>query len=239
MVPSKFIKPLGRKAYGSICHLPGSRLGPGDHKLNAGQARILTEKTRDKHDVIIVQEKLDGSNVAVARIAGQIMALGRAGYPAITSPYEQHRLFATWVYGELDRFDFLAEGEWLSGEWLAQAHGTRYELRHGPFVPFDLFENSARVNFERFIERVTPSQLPLPRLLHRGGPVSISQAMDLLGPHGHHGAIDPVEGAVWRVERRGIVDFLGKYVRPDKQDGCYLPELSGKEPIWNWRPERL
>ena len=24
-------KPLGRKAYGSIPHLPGSRLGPGDH----------------------------------------------------------------------------------------------------------------------------------------------------------------------------------------------------------------
>ena len=65
-------KPLGIKAYGSICHLPGSRLGVGDHKLNEGQTRILTERARDKHDVVIVQEKLDGSNVAVARVNGAL-----------------------------------------------------------------------------------------------------------------------------------------------------------------------
>jgi hypothetical protein len=34
------------------------------------------------------------------------------------------------------------------------------------------------------------------------------------------------------VERRGEVDFLAKYVRPDKVDGKYL----GGEPIWMWRP---
>src|SRR2546421_9685772 len=114
--PDKFAKPLGIKAYGSICHLPGSRLGPGDHKLNEGQARILTEKTRDKHDVIIVQEKLDGSNVCVARVSGVLIPLGRAGYPAISSKFEQHKLFAQWVYARLDRFEFLIEGERLCGE---------------------------------------------------------------------------------------------------------------------------
>jgi len=49
-------------------------------------------------------------------------------------------------------------------------------------------------------------------------------------------ALDPVEGAVWRVERRGAVDFLAKFVRPEKLDGCYLPEVSGAAAIWNWRP---
>lgn len=34
-------KPLGHKAYGSIPHLPTSRLGPGDHHVTEGQARIL------------------------------------------------------------------------------------------------------------------------------------------------------------------------------------------------------
>ena len=29
------------------------------------------------------------------------------------------------------------------------------------------------------------------------------------------------------------VDFLVKYVRADKVDGRYLPELSGKEAVWN------
>lgn len=38
-------KPLGRKLYGSIPHLPGSRLGPGDHHCQAGQAALSGERT--------------------------------------------------------------------------------------------------------------------------------------------------------------------------------------------------
>lgn len=234
--PDRCEKPLGQKAYGHICHLPGSRLGPGDHKLNPGQARILTEKTRDKHDVIIVQEKLDGSNVAVARVNGQLMPLGRAGYRAESSRYEQHRLFAFWVYERMDRFEFLVEGERLVGEWLAQAHGTRYQLPHEPFVPFDIMRGVDRANFEEFRTRVAAQGFALPKLLSLGPPIPIERAMQLVGEFGHHGAVDPAEGAVWRVERRGVVDFLGKFVRPDKVDGRYLPELSGQPPVWNWRP---
>ena len=31
------------------------------------------------------------------------------------------------------------------------------------------------------------------------------------------------------------VDFVVKYVRPDKVDGCYLPEISGSHPVFNWQ----
>jgi hypothetical protein len=233
---TKFTKPLGIKAYGSICHLPGSRLGPGDHKLNPGQAKILTEKVRDKHDVIIVQEKLDGSNVAVARVSGQLVALGRAGYPAISSKYKQHRLFAAWVFARIEQFEFLVEGERLCGEWLAQAHGTRYQLAHEPFVAFDLMRGTERANREEFSRRIEAAGFATPKLLSIGPPISIARALELLGERGFHGALDPAEGAVWRVERRGKVDFLGKFVRPDKIDGCYLPEIGAKEAVWNWRP---
>ena len=234
--PDKFTKPLGIKAYGSICHLPGSRMGPADRKLNPGQARILTEKPRDKHDLIIVTEKLDGSNVCVARVNGALVALGRAGYPAISSKYEQHRHFANWVYERLDRFEFLTEGARLCGEWLCQAHGTRYELKHEPFVAFDLMRGAERANHEEMTNRAGANGFVLPHLISHGPPVTIAKVLELLGERGFHGALDPVEGAVWRVERKGVVDFLGKFVRPDKKDGCYLPEIGGTEPIWNWRP---
>jgi hypothetical protein len=76
----------------------------------------------------------------------------------------------------------------------------------------------------------------------------VEAALAALNVYGFHGALDPVEGAVWRVERdelthpgsrerRHIVDFLVKYVRPDKVDGCYLPEISGQPPMYNWQPE--
>src|SRR2546430_1897585 len=185
-------KPLGMKNDGHIAHLPGSRMGPGDHTCEAGQARIATLKARDRHDHIIVQEKLDGTNVGVARVDGVLYPLVRAGYVADTSPFEQHWRFAQWVYSNQDRFlAVLRDGERLVGEWLMQAHGTRYQLEHEPFVE--------------------------------------------------------VEGAVWRVERNELanpgnngerrrkVDFLVKYVRHDKEDGIYLPEISGRKPVWNWR----
>jgi hypothetical protein len=240
-INNKVVKPLGIKAYGSICHLPGSRLGPGDHKLNEGQARILTRKARDRHDVVYVQEKLDGSNVCVARVSGQLIALGRAGYPAVSSPHVQHRLFDCWVHEHAGRFEWLREGERLCGEWLAQAHGTRYALAHEPFVAFDLMRGAERAAYAEFLMRVAAGGFTMPRLLSEGPPVSIERTLELLEGHpkcrnGFHGALDLVEGAVWRVEREGAVDFLGKFVRPDKVDGCFLPEVSGKEAVWNWRP---
>ncbi|MFQ5444048.1 MAG: RNA ligase family protein, partial [Nitrospinales bacterium] len=114
-------KPLGIKNYGHIPHLPGSRMGPGDHSCHEGQARIATKKTRDRHDRVIVQEKLDGSNVGVAMIDGTLFSLTRAGYLANTSRFVQHHYFADWVYSNQARFlSVLQNNERLCGEWLMQ-----------------------------------------------------------------------------------------------------------------------
>ena len=232
---SRATKPLGRKTYGSIGHLPGSRLGPGDHAVHPGQARIVTEKARDRHDVITVTEKLDGSCTAVANVDGQIMALGRAGWPASSSPYEQHQLFAAWVRER--GFNLLRPGERLVGEWLAQAHGTRYDLTNRqPWVVFDLFTDATtRAVWRDTTERTLAMGLALVPFL-TFGPASIKDTIKSLGDEGFYGALDSPEGVVWRAERRGAFDFLAKYVRPDKVDGSYLPELSNTEPIWNWKP---
>jgi RNA ligase len=240
-------KPLGAKNYGHIPHLPGSRMGPSDYKCNEGQNRISTEKARDRHDNIIVQEKLDGSNVGIARIDGKIYALTRAGYLADTSPFEQHWLFAKWVHKQEDRFlAVLKDGERLCGEWLAQAHGTRYNLPHEPFVAFDIMQGKQRATLVEVTERIKDYSFIQPRLLHTGSPFTIEQALEAIQVS-FHGAVDPVEGAIWRVERNTLispgkshervwkVDFLVKFVRPNKLDGIYLPELTRKEAVWNWQ----
>lgn len=174
-------KPLGMKNYGHIAHLPGSRLGPGDHKFEAGQARIATFKTRDRHDHIIVQEKLDGMNVGVARLDGVLYPLVRAGYVADTSPFEQHWRFAQWVYASQDRFlTVLRDGERLVGEWLMQAGGTRYRLKHEPFVAFDLMVGTKRARYDELMARVKNGEFVTPTVIHRGAPLSIESAMEAL-----------------------------------------------------------
>ena len=232
-------KPLERKAYGSIPHLPGSRLGPGEHTCHEGQARIATVKTRSRYERVIVQEKLDGSNVSVARIDGKLIALTRAGYLATSSPYEMHHVFAKWCMENEERFDVvLKEGERIVGEWLYQAHGTRYKLHHEPFVAFDIMRRNRRMVFDAFIRRANLGEFVTPHILHIGGAFSIDEAMDALAWGGFHGAIDPPEGAVWRVES-SLDDltkplFIVKYVRPDKEDGKYLKCVP---PILNSWPE--
>lgn len=233
-------KPLGQKAYGSIGHLPGSKRGPADRGVNDGQARICTVKPRDKHDTIIVQEKLDGTNVAVAKIDGAIVPLIRAGYRAETSHYPQHHLFAAWAYERQDVFDrLLSEGERVCGEWLAQAHGVRYDLTgREPFVAFDIMRGCERALYEDAVSRLRAAGLSLAPLLYvaNGLAISVPEALWVLGKYGSYGATEPVEGCVWRVERKGKVDFLAKYVRPDFETGKYLESIGGSV-VWNWRPE--
>jgi hypothetical protein len=186
---------------------------------------------------MIITEKLDGSNVGIARIDGKILALGRAGYLAQSSRFAQHQIFAEWVRANEQRWlDALLDGERIVGEWMAQAHGTKYTLPSGPFAAFDLMRLDKRALHDALWKRCSDNGIPTPKLIHDGGPMSVEEAMRLHGD-GIHGAEEP-EGVVYRVERNGVFDFLAKWVRPDKVDGKYLPGVSQSvvdKPVWNWK----
>lgn len=246
---AKPVKPLGGKAYGSIGHLPSSRIGPGDHFVHAGQQAICTEKPR-KGDRIVVTEKLDGACMSVANIDGELIALSRAGYRARDALYEHLNLFEFYLADNRAKFtDLVRPGERVAGEWLAMAHGTIYEPRHAffePFIAFDIFRDGARILTDEFRDRCAAAEVRRAFCIHDSGePLSVASAIEQLSQPdiafagdtvGFHGSREPVEGAVWRVEREGRVDFLAKYVRHDKVDGKYLSNISGRDPIWFWRP---
>ncbi len=238
-------KPLDRAAYGSIPHLPGSRQDRTDKGANEGQYRMCCVKAKQPNtDEVIVQEKIDGSCCAVANIDGRIVALGRSGYLAKSSKFEQHRMFAEWMSACPFGFArFLEPGQRLVGEWIAQAHGTRYCVPGQPFVAFDIMRGSIRMPFDQFrctIARET--NLDTPAVIHRGAPIDVpevSKTLERIGMRSS-GAVDPIEGAVWRVERTTTakateVLFLAKWVRPDKVDGKYLEIVTGEGPVWNWK----
>lgn len=236
-----------RRIYGSIPHLPGSRAA-ADRVLRAPEARRCLDPTAARPGVeVVVQEKLDGScvGVRVVRAADgvgkSLVGLGREGRLVQVSPNEGRRMFAVW----LTRFtatlvDRLEEDEVLVGEWLALVHGTRYALAHEPFVPFDLIAQGphgrVRAPVDVLAARLEGTGLAMPAIVHRGPPLPIDAALEALGPHGRHGAIDPPEGLVYRVERAGRVDLVAKYVSPDKVDGARLPENTGEPPMYHWRP---
>lgn len=226
------VKPLNRKNYGNIPHLSNSKLGEKDYFISEGQERILTQKKRDKHDTILVFEKYDGSNVGIAKKDGSIFALTRSGYEASTSPYKQHHVFAKWVERRFKKFnDLLNDGERITGEWLYQAHGLIYNIEKEPIVFFDYFNKN---NERQCFEVLEQMELPLPRLLHKGDAISVEELKPILNMKTN--AIwskELPEGMIFRVERKGKVDFLAKWVRQDFEAGKYCIGIDEEDLIMN------
>ncbi len=221
------MKPLGGKAYGSIPHLDGSRRDESDKKLTPGQQAILTKKPRDKHDLIIVQEKLDGACVSVAKIDGELMAIGRKGYLCVSSPYKHMVMFQDWMSQHYLEFDsLLIDGERIVGEWLAKTHGIRYETT-SPFVAFDVIRDGQRILYSEFRERLDDATFPIACPIKIGGPLAIAD----IPTYSRHGG-EYSEGVVYRVERKGKVDFMGKWVDPRHKSGEFMED----ETMWNWLP---
>lgn len=233
MKPSR---PIGRKNYGSIPHLSNSKLGDGDYIIGEGQEQILTLKKRDKHDIIIVSEKYDGSNVGVAKHNNKIYALTRSGYEAATSPYKQHHMFAEFIAEREPLFyEMLSNGERITGEWMAQAHGLQYKITRDPIVFFDYFDSkNERLTHDKLIEKAIKYNLQLPRCLHIGNSVKVEDILPVLKEKTKSiESIGDPEGMVYRVERHGKVDFLAKWVRNDFPTGQFCINIEEQDLIYN------
>jgi len=228
------------KVYYKIHHIPTSRLGPSERCITDKQYEMLTKQPYSDNELVIVQEKLDGSCVCAFRKNNEIYALGRAGDLANSSANESRRLWANWVDANQQRFlDVLEDGERICGEWLAMVHGTHYQLQHEPFVAFDIFDaKNKELNYDSFTKRIKISGFISPFLIHYGGVCSLELALNVLG-NGYHGSIiDKPEGLIWRLERNNKINFKAKYIWQDKVDGCYLSEKTGKAEVWNWHPDK-
>ena len=226
---------MGR-SYDSIPHLPGSQ-GSVDRYIEKGLHDLLTRGPFPNGASLTVQEKLDGSNISVEMVDGELRGQLRSGNLVAASGYRQHRLFDYWLtIKNQDRFrSVLEDCDRICGEWLAQAHGTRYDLtNHEPWVVFDMWRGGRRLPVREMADALD-GRFITPKVMHTGGPLSLEDLDPMLRRSGH-GATDRVECAVYRYEEEGQLSAIAKYVDPEKVIGGYLPgqELnpSGQE-VWN------
>lgn len=228
-------KIITQKNYGSIPHLSTSKMGQqADKRIDLHSEKILTQKARSWKDLIIVTEKIDGSNVGVVKKAGEIIAITRKGHSAELSPYKQHHQFAKFVKLFPNLFSWLPEGWRICGEWCIQSHGTHYDiLGYSPFLAFDIFDGkNTRCSFMTFYGICQSYKIPYVPILHIGQPVTLENAIKLMGK-GHYGLGTP-EGVVYRCEAEKKVDFLAKWVRPDKIDGEFMEDEMQNEGSYRW-----
>lgn len=237
VIPSRV---LSYKTYNSIGHLPHSRTGTADSRISEQSAKQMLSELPNQQSLVIVQEKIDGSNVCVVRHNGELITLGRSGFPCKDSNQEQHVMFDAWVNLNRDKFEKLLpnESDRVVGEWIALAHGTKYTIGvegdyEQPFIAFDLF-NGANLRARSFIEctqRIYAAGLIMPKVIHIGGTCSVPRALRILNQTvGSH-----AEGLVYRLEEAGVLKTIAKFVKHDKVDGLFMIDRESSEYIWNWK----
>ncbi len=228
-------KKVINKSYDSIGHLSKSRLGESDSHIDAKQESFLTVKLPPTDCKLYIEEKMDGSNCAVVRKGGEIIAIGRSGYRCSDSNHEQHRRFHAYVEKRKHIFESLLpeEDDRVVGEWLVMAHGTIYPRVTNPYQVFDLFKKGKRLNYQDAHAEFNKHGLESVPLLYEGKQaVSIDAALELASKYSTES-----EGVVYRLEifsknlGKYVPSLIAKVVRMEKEDGKYLKE---SKPIWMW-----
>ena len=247
-------KPIGGKPYASISHLPHSaNRSEGDKALPAPSVAKLSDPEDGAR--LYYALKVDGTNVAVANVGGELAAVQRSGYPCDDSPYQMHRNFAAYVRGRERAFRrCLPEpGMRLCGEWIATTHGIRYRYA-SPFLAFDLIgDTGGRLSYSVFADSVRAAGLlPVPyfgsakpvsekalsNFFQIGSPSGLEghcSAGVVPGSHGLERITFPIElepdshgheGYVVRYERDDVYKFSAKYVSPGFVPGAFLPGIA-------------
>ena len=119
-------------------HMSGSRLQQGDEDLS----QIPFAKILGKH--IVVEEKVDGANVAVSfNEDGELLLQSRGHFLTGGRRERDYDLFKIWAATRRDMlFDILTDRYILYGEWLYVKHKVYYDALPAYFMEFDILDKT-------------------------------------------------------------------------------------------------
>ncbi len=201
-------------------HLFGSR-GTSDDK-HLGERESLAFLADES---LIVEEKIDGTNVGIHFAGGELMLQCR-GHQITEGMHPQYDLFKQWTIvkrGVLE--EVLRDRFIMYGEWMYARHSIHYlELPHF-FFEFDIFDKAAALflTLEQRTEMLDGSGIETVPIVHRGkqkkselelliGVSAFGASFDnpLTG-----GTDDRMEGLYFRSEDETQVTGRAKFVRPE------------------------
>ncbi|MBA4688592.1 MAG: hypothetical protein H2184_15680 [Candidatus Galacturonibacter soehngenii] len=208
------------KNFGSIGHLTGSKMiDDNDKLLSIEQQEKYTVCKRDKNDIVIITEKIDGMNAGVIKKNGFLYPINRKGYDTRNMGKTQEYLsllgneWAKWVDNHYQIYDsILEEGERLVFENAILKHTLEYRFRCEPvFLLAKYRSNNTRINYKDLCELAKKYSLNQPPLLNIGVAIPpeiiISQY-----PKGIIGVKGQIEGVVYSYEHNGEHESCAKYV---------------------------
>lgn len=201
-------------------HLFGSKGTDDDKHMNeADSVRFIADPS------LIVEEKLDGTNVGIHFSLGELVLQCR-GHLITEGMHPQYDLFKQWA--TVKRFvleERLGERFILFGEWVYARHSVHYRKLPHFFFEFDIFdkEQGEFIDLKRRLELLSGTGVQTVPVVHQGK-IPRSDLERLIGPSWFDSQFEnPVtrrtdnlmEGLYLRTEANGVVTGRAKFVRPE------------------------
>jgi hypothetical protein len=202
-------------------HLFGSRGTDDDkHLAEAESLHFLADES------LIVEEKLDGTNVGIHFAPDGKMALQCRGHLITEGMHPQYDLFKQWAAVKRPVLEEALEDRFiLFGEWVYAKHSVHYRRLPHYFFEFDIYDKQSGdfLSLERRLDLLEGTGLHTVPVVHTG-PLDRERLTALIGPSHFDSEFDnPItrrtdylmEGVYLRTEARGVVTGRAKFVRPE------------------------
>jgi len=202
-------------------HLFGSKGTDDDKHLGEKESsRFISQPS------LIVEEKIDGTNVGVHFQADGEMVLQCRGHLITEGMHRQYDLFKHWAAIKRQAWDECLEDRYiLFGEWVFARHSIHYLQLSHYFFEFDIYDKRSHVflSLQQRLPLIEQLRVQTVPIVHRG-PVDRERLSQLIGPsyfdsrfeHPGTGQVDRLmEGVYLRTEEGDVVTGRAKFVRPE------------------------
>ncbi|QDT96483.1 RNA ligase family protein [Gimesia aquarii] len=204
---------------------------------------------------LIVEEKIDGTNVGIHFKPDGQMVLQCRGHIITEGMHPQYDLFKQWAVVKRSVLEKMLECNFiLFGEWVYAKHSIHYQRLPHYFFEFDIYDKQARVflSLKRRLMLLEGTGIETVPVIYTGA-LKKKQLEKLIEPSAFNSEFENpltnqidnlMEGLYLRTESEGVVSKRAKFVRPEFvekikqsqhwQHQALIPNLLSKEAdIWS------
>ncbi|RYH15957.1 AAA family ATPase [archaeon] len=231
--PSPKIASQATASNSSVLRIPSDKplkFPRTSHAVNLGAATrddkvlpLLDLQTWIKtEELFVVEEKVDGANMGISIVEGQIRVQNRSHY--ISSQYHaQFELLDQWLAKHATELYevLIPDKHILYGEWVYATHSVYYNGLEDWFIAYDLFdvEQQCFWSRDRLVQLLAPTSIKVVKVLYEGYFRSIEEITALVRGSSYYGD-SPREGIVIRLmskdePARQTLRHRAKLVRSD------------------------
>ncbi len=175
---------------------------------------------------LIVEEKLDGTNVGIHFTSTGRMVLQCRGHEITPGMHAQYDLLKQWTMGKRHLLETMLEDRLLLfGEWLYARHAVHYRRLPHYLFEFDIYDKHSQsfLDLASRLRTLEGTGIPTVPVIHRG-PVTADDLPRLIGPSRFDSVFESpqtgtadnlMEGLYLRIECGGRVRGRAKFVRPE------------------------